>query len=93
MVFFIFLGLMDVLFAVLMLLTHFGLMHSWRMALAGAIFWIGKSIIFRGSFLSVLDFLAGIYFILVMLGVHTALVYLFLGIMIYKLIMSLVLRG
>jgi hypothetical protein len=93
MVFFILLGLMDFIFSVLMLLTHFGVLHSWRMALVGAFFWMGKSIMFRGSFLSVLDFLAGLYFIFVMLGLKTSLVFLFLGIMTYKMVVSIVLRG
>jgi hypothetical protein len=93
MVIFIFLGALDFVFAVLMLLTHFGVLHSWRMAFVAAVFWMGKSIIFRGSFLSVLDFLSGIYFLLVMLGVQTALIYLFLGLMLYKFIISLALRG
>ena len=93
MVFYIFLGMLDVTFAVLMLLTHYDVMHSWRVAIGGAIYWMGKSILLRGSFLSVLDFLAGIYFILIMFGLRTALVFLFFIVMIYKLAISLVMRG
>jgi hypothetical protein len=93
MVFFIFLGLVDVTFALLMLLTHFGVLDSWRIVIAGAGFWMGKAVLFRSSFLSVVDFVAGVYFILVMLGVHTGLVYLFLAIMLYKFFVSLALRG
>jgi hypothetical protein len=93
MVFFIILGFIDLLMAGLMLATHLGALHSWRFALMGMAYWIGKSILLRGSFLSVLDFAAGVYFLLVMLGVHTSLVYFFLGVMIYKFITSLILRG
>ncbi len=86
-------GLLDLLFAGLMLATHFGWLHSWRFAFMGAAYLIGKGILFRGSFLSVLDVAAGIYFILIMLGVHTSLVYFFLAIMIYKFVVSLIFRG
>jgi len=93
MVFMILLGFLDLLFAGLMLATHFGWMHSWRFVLMGAAYFIGKGFLFRGSFLSVLDVAAGIYFILIMLGVRTSLVYFFLGIMIYKFVVSLIMRG
>ncbi|MBN1792160.1 hypothetical protein JW826_00535 [Candidatus Woesearchaeota archaeon] len=93
MVFLLFLVAADVTFAILMLLTHLGVLHSWRAALGGAFFWMGKGILFRGSFLSVLDFIAGLYFILVMFGVHSSLVYVFLAIMLYKFTISLILRG
>jgi hypothetical protein len=94
MVFFILLGLMDVVFAGMMLGTHLGWLHlSWRFAAMGAAYWIGKGVFLRGSFLSILDIAAGIYFILVMLGVRTWLVYVFLIIMIYKFVTSLILRG
>jgi len=93
MVFFIILGFIDLLFAGMMLATHLGAIHSWRFALMGAVYWIGKSILLHGSFLSVLDFAAGVYFILVMVGVRTAVVYFFLGIMIYKFVASLIMRG
>jgi hypothetical protein len=89
----ILLGFLDLLFAGMMLATHFGWMHSWRFALMGAAYLIGKGIMFRGSFLSIMDVAAGVYFILMMLGVHTSLVYLFFGIMIYKFAVSLIMRG
>jgi len=90
---FLILGFLDLFFAVMMLLMHFDIFSSWRVALIGAVFWIGKGILFRGSFLSALDFLAGIYLVLVFLGLSTPIVYLFLGVMVYKFTVSLVLRG
>jgi hypothetical protein len=93
MVLMLFLGILDVLFAGCMVLTQMGVLHSWRLALMGAFFWVAKGAIFRGSFLSVVDVVAGIYFIFVMLGVSSPITYLFLGIMVYKFVVSLVLRG
>ena len=87
------LGLLDVFFAVMMLLTHLEVLHSWRIALMAAIFWIGKAAIFRGGFLSALDFLAGLYFVFVMFSLHTPIVYIFLGVMVYKFMLGFMMRG
>jgi hypothetical protein len=93
MVFFLFLGLLDALVAALMLATHFGLLQEWRIVFMGAAYLIGKGFLLRGSFLSVMDILAGIYFILIMLGVKTFLVYVFAIFLCYKFITSLLMRG
>jgi len=93
MVFFILLGFLDVLVAALMLATHLGAMHEWRIAIMGAAYLIGKGVIMRGSFLSILDIIIGIYFILIMLGVRTFLVYIFALVLVYKFVTSLIMRG
>jgi len=93
MIMFILLGLLDTIIGSLMLMTHLGILNEWRIAIVGAAYLIGKGIIFRGSFLSVLDILAGIYFILVMLGIRTFLVYVFFLVLIYKFVASLLMRG
>ena len=87
------LGILDLVFALLMLLMHFDILTQWRIAFFGAVYWIGKGVIFRGSFLSVLDVIAGLYFLLVLSGVQTPLVFLFLGIMLYKFAVSFMMRG
>ena len=93
MVMFLLLGFVDIVVGALMLATHLGFLHEWRFAVMASVYLIGKGIVLRGSFLSVLDILAGIYFILIMLGVRTFLVYVFLIIMIYKFVTSLIMRG
>ena len=93
MVMFILLGFVDVVVGALMLVTHLGFLHEWRLAIISTAYLIGKSIVLRGSFLSILDILAGVYFILIMLGVRTFLVYVFVIIMIYKFVTSLIMRG
>ncbi|MBW3000936.1 hypothetical protein KY341_03590 [Candidatus Woesearchaeota archaeon] len=93
MVLFLLLGFIDVVFGTLMLVTHLGLLTEWRIAIIGAAYLIGKGLMLRGSFLSILDVLAGIYFILIMLGVRTFLVYIFVIILIYKFVTSLIMRG
>ncbi len=93
MVMFILLGFIDVLIAALMITTHLGLLHEWRLTIMIAAYLIGKGIIFRGDFFSVLDILASIYFILIMLGVRTILVYAFALVLAYKFITSLIMRG
>lgn len=93
MVFFLLLGLLDALVAALMLATHFGLLQEWRIVLIAASYLIGKGIILRGSLLSYIDIATGIYFILIMLGVHTFLVYVFAIFLCYKFLTSLLMRG
>ncbi|MBN2052358.1 hypothetical protein JW756_02545 [Candidatus Woesearchaeota archaeon] len=90
---FIFLGLVDTIIGALMIATHLGLLHEWRLATMSAVYLVGKGVIFRGSFLSLMDVFAGIYFILIMLGVRTILVYAFALVLAYKLITSLIMRG
>ncbi|MBW2990302.1 hypothetical protein KY348_01210 [Candidatus Woesearchaeota archaeon] len=93
MIMFLLLGFVDVIVGALMLSTHLGFLNEWKLAVIGAAYLIGKGLVFRKSFLSILDILAGIYFILIMLGVRTFMVYVFLIIMIYKLVVSLMMRG
>lgn len=93
MVMFILLGFIDVVIGTFMLTTHMGFLNEWKLAAMGAAYLIGKGIVLRGSFLSMIDILAGVYFILIMLGVRTFLVYVFLIIMIYKFVTSLMMRG
>jgi len=93
MIMFIFLGLVDTIIGALMIATHLGVLHEWRLATMSAIYLIGKGVIFRSSFLSLLDIFAGIYFILIMMGVRTFLVYAFALVLAYKLVTSLIMRG
>ena len=90
---FLILGFVDLIVGVLMLATHLGLFHEWRIAIAGAAYLIAKGIILPRSILSILDILAGIYFILIMIGVRTFLVYAFALVLAYKFITSLIMRG
>ena len=93
MMMFLVLGFIDVIVGALMLTTHLGFLNEWKLAVIGAGYLIGKGLVFRKSFLSIIDILAGVYFILIMLGVRTFLVYVFLIIMIYKFVTSLMMRG
>lgn len=93
MVMFILLGLMDALVAALMLSMHLEIIAGWRLAIIGALYLIGKGIVLRGSFLSILDILAGVYLILMLAGLRTFLAYIFAAVLVYKLIASLVMRG
>jgi len=93
MVFFLSLGFLDLLVAALMLATHLGFLNEWKIAMMVAAYLIGKGLMLRGSFLSVIDILAGIYFILLMLGVRTFLVYVFAIFLCYKFVTSLIMRG
>ncbi|HHE36335.1 MAG TPA: hypothetical protein ENL16_00795 [Candidatus Woesearchaeota archaeon] len=93
MVVFLLLGFLDVITGALMLAIHLGFLHEWRLTVIGTAYLIGKGLLLRGSFLSILDVLAGVYFILIMLGIRTFLVYVFLIIMVYKFVTSLMMRG
>jgi hypothetical protein len=59
----------------------------------GSVYLIGKGFLMRGSFLSVLDVIAGLYLIFIMFGLKTSLVWLFAGILFYKFAISLIMRG
>jgi len=93
MVMFLLLGFIDVVIGALMLATHLGFLHDWKLTIMGVAYLVGKGVLLRGSFLSILDILAGIYFILILLEVRTFLVYVFLIIMVYKFVTSLMMRG
>lgn len=93
MIFFILLGLVDTIIGALMLATHLGVLHEWRIAIMSFTYLLGKSLVMRGSLLNYIDILAGIYFILIMLGVRTILVYAFALVLAYKLMASLIMRG
>ncbi|HJX05241.1 MAG TPA: hypothetical protein VJ461_00865 [Candidatus Nanoarchaeia archaeon] len=93
MVFFLLLGFMDMLVAALMLATHFGFLNEWKIAIMSAVYLIGKGLMLRGSVLSSVDIAAGVYFILMMLGLRTFLVYVFAIFLCYKFVTSLIMRG
>ena len=93
MIMFLILGFIDVIIGALMITTHLSLLHEWRIAIMGAAYLIGKGAVLHGSFLSILDILAGVYFILIMLGVRIVLVYVFVLVFVYKFITSLIMRG
>lgn len=93
MLMFMLLGFVDVLVGALMLATHLGYLFNWQLAIIGSAYLIGKGLVLRKSFLSIVDILAGIYFILIMTGVRTFLVYVFMLVMIYKFVTSLMMRG
>ena len=93
MIMFIVLGLLDTIVAALMIATHLNILNEWRIAIMAAVYLVGKGIMMSGSFLSVLDIIIGIYFILIMLGVRTLLVYAFALILVYKFVTSLIMRG
>jgi hypothetical protein len=93
MIMFILLGLLDTIIAALMITTHLNLLHEWRIAIMSAAYLTGKGILMPGSFLSILDIVIGIYFILIMFGVRTILVYAFALVLVYKFVTSLIMRG
>jgi hypothetical protein len=93
MIMFLILGFIDVIVGALMISTHLGLLHEWRIAIMCAAYLFVKGAIFLKDFLSVLDIITGIYFILIMLGVRTIFVYGFALIFVYKFITSLIMRG
>lgn len=76
MVFLKFLGIADLVAASMLILLHIDYVNA-RIALSGAFYLIGKGIMFRGDFASVVDAVGGIYIILmVIFGFHTFLTYL-----------------
>ncbi len=93
MVIFLLLGIADLVTAGLMLLMHLNVLHEWRLVIIGAVYLVGKGVMLRGSLLSILDILAGVYIVLLMLGLRTILVYVFILVLGYKFLVSLIMRG
>ncbi|MBR9675920.1 hypothetical protein GOV05_02835 [Candidatus Woesearchaeota archaeon] len=81
-------GLLDLLAATSMLLIHFNVI-SWHLGFGLATYLIIKSLVFRGDFASLLDLLSGVYFIMVLFGIKTLMVYVVLIYLVQKSFLSL----
>jgi len=83
---------LDFFIAGSVLLTHFGVLDSWRILFSGAVYLIGKGFMFQGSFLSILDIVCGVYLLLMLLGVRSFIDYIVFGYLIYKVLIYFILR-
>lgn len=82
-------GILDLLTGITLLLSHFS-MISWRMSVGFMMYLFIKAYMFKGDFASFIDFIVGLYFIMILVfGTHTFLVYLFSMYMFQKAFFSL----
>lgn len=72
-------GLFDLLSGVLLLLAHFseGFNTISRMSIGFIMYLFIKAYMFKGDFASFIDFLTGIYFVMILFGIKTFLTYIF----------------
>ncbi|MBN1645636.1 hypothetical protein JW868_01200 [Candidatus Woesearchaeota archaeon] len=80
-------GTLDAVVAIIMLLELWDV-SPWRLSLTAAFYLIFKGIAFRGSWMSTMDIAWGVYIILMMLGVHFFMTWVFLVYGVYKLFFS-----
>ena len=83
---------MDFAVATMILLTHTGVLDSWRLLLSAAAYLIGKGIMFQGSLLSLLDIVCGLYLLIMLFGVRTFFDYAIFAYLLYKVLMYFILR-
>ena len=81
-------GLFDLICAVGLLLLHFDII-GWRFMFGFAAYLFIKAYMFKGDYISLIDFLAGVYFVLLFFGVKTFLVYFFAAFLLQKAFFSL----
>jgi len=80
------LGILDLLAAVVLVLSHYGLI-IYGIAILFVIYLMAKLFIFK-DFISFIDFLAGFYLVLIFYGVHTFIVWIFAFYLLQKSITS-----
>ena len=71
-----FMGTMDFLAAVNLLLLHFGVL-DWHIGLYSWVYLVLKGIYFFGDFASFIDLLTAFYMLFIFMGAHTFIVYIF----------------
>ncbi len=87
MVFVKIMGLADLLSAFIILLLQLDVL-GWRLAFVVAAYLFAKAYAFKGDFASILDGITGFYVLLMMLGLHTFLAYIFMIYLLQKGLMS-----
>lgn len=83
------LGILDFASAIIILLAHFSLV-PWNIILGVALYLVLKGIIFGISFAGIIDVAAGLYAVLILLGIHSIAVYIFAIYLIQKAVLSIV---
>lgn len=82
-------GLLDFLGAILLLLLELNIFNSSRFLLIISVYLLGKGIIFKGDFASIVDFFCGLYFLLAFFGVRTFISYIIIFFLLQKSFFSL----
>jgi hypothetical protein len=81
-------GILDLLASIMLVLTHLNIL-SWQKSIGFAMYLFIKSYMFKGDLMSLVDFLIGVYFIMMILGFRSILVYLFALFLFQKAFFSL----
>ena len=79
----------DIGVAISMILMHFDIV-PWNIGVACAFYLMIKFYMFRGDIASFIDLFVGVYVILLMIGVHTFLTYIFVGYLLQKGLFGLI---
>lgn len=83
-------GFLDFLGAIFLLLLQFDIINPFfRPMFVIGLYLIGKGILFRGDFVSIIDFFSGIYFFLAFLGLRTFIAYLIILFLLQKAYFSI----
>ncbi len=81
------LGFFDLLTALTLFLLHHELL-GWKIALVAFSYLMIKAVVFFGDIMSILDGVTGIYIIVLLLGFHTFLTYIFIIYLVQKAVFS-----
>ncbi len=81
------LGFFDLLTAVVLFLLHHNLV-GWKIAVFAFVYLVLKAVIFFGDVMSIIDGITAIYIIILVLGLHTSLTYIFIIYLFQKAVFS-----
>ncbi len=81
-------GILDLASAAIIILAHFSLV-PWNIVLGVPLYLVLKGIAFGISFAGIIDVAAGLYAVLILLGIHSFVVYVFAIYLLQKAIFSI----
>ena len=84
-----FFGALDLLAVLVLGLLHYSWLSSWNLILFVSAYLLIKGVLFRGSIHSWLDIICGVWVIIVALGAHTLITFIFGGYLLQKSLSSL----
>lgn len=83
------LTILDFFVLAFLLLLNFEMFSSWKLAVVAMIYLVGKGLLFFGDLFSFMDMAAGIYVVVLMLGLNIFLTYIFAAYFGYKVLLGL----
>ena len=83
-----FFTILDFLVLLIVLFAQLGIHDHWRLLIGGAVYLILKGLVFRGSALSTIDLVFGVYMLIMLLGARWFISWLLIIWLAYKIIVT-----